>query len=81
MSAKELSGLKGRFIVTDVPSYRQTDGSKIFESMKKYIDDVIYIKDYKEALEKAEKLKTESAFVCIAGSLYLAGAVRTELKN
>jgi len=80
-SAKELSKLKGRFIITDVPSYRQTDGSSVFESMKKYIDDVIYIKDYKEALKKAKELKSGTGFVCIAGSLYLAGAMRTLIKN
>ena len=73
--------LKGRFIVTDVPSYRQTDGTKVYESIKKFVPDAIYIKDYKEALKKAVSLKGKSGYVCIAGSLYLAGALRTQINK
>lgn len=80
-SAKLLSKLKGRFIVTDVPSYRQTDGTKVYESIKKFVPDAIYIKDYKEALKKAVSLKGKSGYVCIAGSLYLAGALRTQINK
>lgn len=80
-SAFELSRLKGRFIVTDVPSYRQTDGTAVYESIKKYVPDAIYISDYKEALAKAISLKPQDGFVCIAGSLYLAGAMRTEINK
>ena len=80
-SAKLISELKGKFIVTDVPSYRQTDGTKIYESIKKYVPDAIYIKDYKEALKKAVSLKGKSGYVLIAGSLYLAGALRTQINK
>ena len=80
-SAKLISELKGKFIVTDVPSYRQTDGTKIYESIKKYVPDAIYIKDYKEALKKAVSLKGKSGYVLIAGSLYLAGALRMQINK
>lgn len=78
-SAKKLSELKGRIIVTDVPSYRQTNGIEVFESIKKYSPNALYIKDYKEALDMAVSLKRKKGYVCIAGSLYLAGAMRTEI--
>ena len=75
-SAKELSNLKGEFIVTDVPSTRQTDGKSVYECIKNYIPSAKYIPNYEEAYTYA-RIRGGEGFVCIAGSLYLAGALRT----
>ena len=80
-SASVLAELKGRIIVTDVPSCRQTDGSVVYECIKKYFPDALYIKDYKASLDKALSLKSKDGFLCVAGSLYLAGAMRTLIKE
>ncbi|MBO5009034.1 MAG: bifunctional folylpolyglutamate synthase/dihydrofolate synthase [Clostridia bacterium] len=80
-SACRLSELEGRFIVTDVPSYRQTDGMGVYECISRYIPDAVYVRDYAEALARAKELAGDSGFICIAGSLYLAGAMRTLICN
>lgn len=80
-SAKKLSEMKGSFIVTDVPSCRQTDGTGVYECIKKFIPDAVYIPDYSAALAEAEAQTAEVGFICIAGSLYLAGAMRTLICN
>lgn len=80
-SAAELAKLKGKFIITDVPSYRQTDGNEVYNCIKKYIPDAVYVKNFGDALSLAISLKTENEYICIAGSLYLAGAVRTKILN
>ena len=78
-SAQNLSHLGGRFIVTDVPSIRQTDGKKVYDCIKRYVGDAEYIPSYKEASDRALFMAADG-FVCFAGSLYLAGAVRTYIK-
>ncbi len=79
LSAKVLSELEGRFVVTDVPSVRQIDAKKVYDEIKKYIPNAIYESDYKKAVDVARTLAGDGGFVCIAGSLYLAGAVRQYL--
>ncbi len=80
-SAKELSSLKARFIVTDVPSMRQTSGMNVYQRILKYIPDSLYEPDYKKAMGIALSMAGDNGFVCIAGSLYLAGALRTYLRK
>lgn len=75
--AKSLSHLEGTFIITDVPSARQTDS--VYERILEFIPDALYELDYKKAIDKAIALSGEDGFVCTAGSLYLAGALRTYL--
>ena len=75
--ARELSKLNGKFIVTDVPSARQTDAKDVYEKIKKFVPDALYEPSYKKAVDTARTLAGDDGFVCIAGSLYLAGAVRT----
>lgn len=80
-SAKELSSLKAKFIVTDVPSMRQTNGMNVYERILKYIPHSLYEPDYKKASDLALSMAGDRGFVCIAGSLYLAGAIRTYIKK
>ncbi len=75
-SAKLLSNLGTKIIVTDVPSYRQTEGEAVFECIKKYCPDTIYEPDNEKALKKAMSIKGDDGFLCVAGSLYLAGNLR-----
>ncbi len=75
--AKRLSALKGTFVITDVPSARQTQ--TVYGKIRKFIPDALYEPDYKKAADKAIALSGEDGFVCVAGSLYLAGALRTYL--
>ena len=76
--AKVLSGLNGQFIVTDVPSIRQSTDGSVYRRIKEYIPTAIYEPDYKKATDTAIELAGDG-YVCIAGSLYLAGAIRTYL--
>ncbi len=76
-SAGILSQLGGTFIVTDVPSARQTDTMRIYDKIRHYIPDALYEPDYQKAVDRALSLAGEDGFVCVAGSLYLAGAVRS----
>ncbi len=75
--ARELAKLEGTFIVTDVPSARQTDAKGVYEKIKKYVPDAMYEPSYKKAVDTARTLAGDEGFVCMAGSLYLAGAVRS----
>ncbi len=80
-SAKELSALKARFVVTDVPSMRQTRGIDVYQRILKYIPHAVYEPDYKKACDMALSMAEDTGFVCIAGSLYLAGALRIYLRD
>jgi len=75
--AKELALINADFIVTDVPSARQLSGEAVYERLLDYIPDASYEKDYTKALEKAKNVAGKDGFVCVVGSLYLAGAVRS----
>ena len=75
-SAKLIANLNSRIVVTDVPSYRQTSGENVYECIKQFCPDAIYEPDNAKALNLAEKLTGESGYLCIAGSLYLAGEMR-----
>ena len=75
--AKLLSSLEGTFIITDVPSARQT--GSVYDRIREFIPNALYEPDYKKAMDKAIELSGKDGFVCTAGSLYLAGAMRTYL--
>ena len=68
-------------VVTDVPSYRQTSGESVFECVKKFCPNAIYEPDNGKALKKAMAMTGDEGFLCIAGSLYLAGAMRSMVNN
>lgn len=68
-----------KIIVTSVPSHRQTSGTQVYEKVREYRSDAIYIEDCKEAVEYADKHTADGA-VCIFGSLYLCGNVRSTIK-
>jgi len=78
-SAKLIATLKSPVVVTDVPSYRQTSGESVFECIKKFCPGAVYEPNYARATQKALELTGENGYLCIAGSLYLAGAVRSLL--
>lgn len=80
-SAHELSKLDGSFIVTDVPNVRQTSGGEVYDAVKKEIKTAVYIPDCADAVKYAAELAGEDGFVCIAGSLYLAGKIRGLVKD
>jgi len=80
-SAKVLSNIEGKFIVTDVPSARQTSGMSVYNEILKSIPGAVYESDYKMAINLALKQAGNEGIVCVIGSLYLAGAVRTYVKG
>lgn len=80
-SAKLLSNLGAKIIVTDVPSYRQTEGKAVFECIRRFCPDAIYEPDNETALKRAMNLKGENGFLCVTGSLYLAGNLRKIIKS
>ena len=76
---KEIAGLAGRLIITEVPSSRTTPAEKLLEAASKYIDcEITVVKDYAEAYGKLLSLDEPS---CVAGSIYLAGAIRKLLQS
>ncbi len=75
-SAKLIAGLNSRVVVTDVPNYRQTGGENVYNCVKKFCPDAVYVPDNDTALKTAQSMTETDGFLCIAGSLYLAGAMR-----
>ena len=76
---KEIAAVAGKLIITEVPSSRTTPAEKLLKAASKYIDcEVTVVKDYAEAYEKLLGLGEPS---CIAGSIYLAGAIRKLLQT
>lgn len=77
--AETLASLGGRIIVTDVPSVRQTSGREVYEVIGGFTGDCEYIPDLRSALSAAKESAKAGGFVCVAGSLYLAGEARKVL--
>lgn len=69
---------QANIIVTDVPSYRQTDSTAVYEAAVKRRPDAVYIKNCHDAVSFAWKNNPDGGAVCIFGSLYLAGEVRKQ---
>lgn len=80
-SAKLLAELNSPIVVTDVPSYRQTSGESVYECIKNFCPNAIYEPDNRKALTKAIAMTADEGYLCIAGSLYLAGAMRSMVNN
>ncbi|MCC6713323.1 MAG: bifunctional folylpolyglutamate synthase/dihydrofolate synthase [Candidatus Dadabacteria bacterium] len=71
---KEIAGVAGRLIITEVPSSRTTPAEKLLAAASKYAAcEITVVKDYAEAYGRLLALDEPS---CIAGSIYLAGAIR-----
>lgn len=68
-------------VVTDVPSYRQTDSSEIYNCVLRYKSDSVYISDCHKAVSYALENNPSGGAVCIFGSLYLCGEVRAQCRN
>ncbi len=75
-SVKKIADISDILIVTDVPSVRQTNTQEVFEAVKKFKKDALYIADNINAVNEALRFNDENSVICIAGSLYLAGILR-----
>ncbi|MBQ8525370.1 MAG: bifunctional folylpolyglutamate synthase/dihydrofolate synthase [Clostridia bacterium] len=75
-TVEQICSADARIIVTDVPSYRQTDSRAVFNCAQNYCPDSIYISDCRKAVDYAWEHNTEGGAVCVFGSLYLVGEVR-----
>lgn len=78
-SIRQICSLDGDIIVTDVPSIRQTDAKAVFDCVKNYRSNAVYIENPKKAVEYALDTSKEG-LVCIFGSLYLCGEIRKYIK-
>ncbi|MCL4243824.1 MAG: bifunctional folylpolyglutamate synthase/dihydrofolate synthase [Candidatus Dadabacteria bacterium] len=76
---KEISGVAGRLIITEVPSSRTTPAEKLLKAAAKYVAcETTVVKDYAEAYGELLRLDEPS---CIAGSIYLAGAIKKLVRS
>ena len=75
-SIERICSIDADIIVTDVPSYRQTDSSAVYEEVRKYKPDSRYIPDCHEAVREGLAHTPFGGVMCVFGSLYLCGAVR-----
>ncbi len=79
--ADVIANLPGKVIVTDVPSTRQTSGKDVFDIIARKRKNCAYVPNFKSAVKIAENEVSPNGFVCVAGSLYLAGEVRKFLRD
>ncbi len=71
---KEIAPLAGKLIITKVPSSRTAPAEKLLSVAARYFDcEIRVIEDYASAYEELIGMNEPS---CIAGSVYLAGAIR-----
>lgn len=75
----DICAVDADIIVTDVPSYRQSNSSEVFDCAKAIRPDAVYIKDCHEAIEFALSNNPQGGVVCVFGSLYLVGKVRSQV--
>lgn len=75
-SLESIAKISDVLIITSVPSIRQTDFKKVFETAKKYKKDAVFIENNFDAIKNAALSNNGNSAVLIAGSLYLAGNVR-----
>ncbi len=71
---EEISQIARCIIVTDVPSGRGIKAEKLARVAEEFLKEVEIIEDIREAFYRVESL---SVPVCITGSLYLIGAVKS----
>jgi dihydrofolate synthase/folylpolyglutamate synthase len=71
---REIAGVAEKLIITEVPSSRAAPAEKLLAAASRYLHcEIRIIKDYASAYEELLRMKEPS---CIAGSVYLAGAIR-----
>lgn len=71
---KEIAGVAGKLIITEVPSSRTAPAQKLLSIASRYLQcDIRIIEDYASAYDELMGMNEPS---CIAGSVYLAGAIR-----
>ena len=80
-SKELLARLNSPIVVTDAQCYGKTSGESVYECIKNFCPNAIYEPDNCKALKKALQMTCAEGFLCIAGSLYLAGVMRTMVKN
>lgn len=71
---EEISQIARCIIVTDVPSGRGIKAEKLARVAEEFLKEVEIIEDIREAFYRAESLLVP---ICITGSLYLIGAVKS----
>ncbi|MFI5323930.1 MAG: bifunctional folylpolyglutamate synthase/dihydrofolate synthase [Thermodesulfobacteriota bacterium] len=76
---RELSPLAERLVITEVPSERAVSAEALFKKASKIFPcEIITERDYKEAFANLKKNKEPA---CIAGSLYLTGAIKAHINT
>lgn len=71
---REISHIANELLITDVPSERCMEAGKLSKVASKYLScDIRVIKDYRQSFEEIMRTNMPS---CIAGSIYLTGAVK-----
>lgn len=70
----EISQVAQSIIITDVPSQRSVNSEKLAKIAEEFLDEVEIVEDFREAFYRVKSL---SFPVCITGSLYLVGAIKS----
>ena len=76
-----LSDIADTFVVTKVPSIRQSVPNELFSRIGKNNGNAVLVEDPGEALQKATHLAGENGVVFVTGSLYLCGYLRKYVEN
>lgn len=76
-----LCGCADKVICTQVDMDRTLKSDEMYEFLKGHKIDCYNIGDIKKAMEKAMEIKKDNGVVCVCGSLYLAGEVKTILRG
>lgn len=75
---KEISELAEKIIITKVPSERSADVEDLAKSSREYTNNAVITGDY---LKAYDKLLNSGKPGCIAGSLYLIGAIKDNINK
>ncbi|MEQ9618643.1 MAG: folylpolyglutamate synthase/dihydrofolate synthase family protein [Deltaproteobacteria bacterium] len=71
---REISQIANELLITDVPSERRMEAGKLSKIASKYLScNIRVIEDYRKSFEEIMRMNGHS---CIAGSIYLTGAVK-----
>ncbi len=76
-----LTDVADSFVVTKVPSIRQSVPNELFARIEKCGKDVYVVHEPIEALKKATELAEDNGVVFVTGSLYLCGYLRGYVEN
>ncbi len=72
----ELAPLFGHIVITEPPGPRKPVSVEMWETALDDAENITFARDWKEGFEKALEMAGAHGGVCVAGSLYLVGAVR-----